>query len=289
VTTGAAQILHDIRAASLPSETVCSADVTGLAVLPLRHRGSVLGVACIYLSPDVPFDQDESRLLQELADDVAFGITSLRTRRERDRIAREHQLHAELLRQSLEESIQAIAATVERRDPYTAGHERRVAQLCDAIARGLGLDDDRRHGLRLAACIHDLGKIQVPSEILSKPARLEPIEMQLIRCHPQVGYEIVKDTKFPWPIADIILQHHEVLDGSGYPQCLKGEQILLESRILAIADIVEAMASHRPYRPALGIDAALAEILARRGTKLDTDAVDACIRVLRERAFEFDA
>ncbi|HSQ04005.1 MAG TPA: HD domain-containing phosphohydrolase, partial [Burkholderiales bacterium] len=286
--SGAAQISHDAEAARLPLAAPPGQPVNGIAALPLRHQGRVLGVLCIHLSPDVVFDRDESQLLQELADDLAWGISGLRTRAERDRIAHEHQHHEQLLRQSLEESIQAIAATVERRDPYTAGHKRRVAQLCDAIARELGLPDDRRHGLRLAAAIHDLGKIQVPSEILSKPGRLSTIELAMIRCHPQVGYEIVKDIRFPWPLAEMILQHHELLDGTGYPQGLKAAQILMESRILTVADIVEAMASHRPYRPARGIDAALAQIESQRGITLDADAVDACIRVLRGGTFAFD-
>ena len=227
------------------------------------------------------------RLLEELADDLAFGITTLRTRAERDRMAEAHQHHEEILRKSLEDSIQAISDTVEMRDPYTAGHQRRVAQLAVAIAGELGLPKDDIHGIRLAADIHDLGKIRVPAEILSKPGKLTDIEYQLIKAHAQAGYDILKGIEFPWPLADIVLQHHERLDGSGYPQGLKGERILLGARIIAVADVVEAMASHRPYRPALGPDLALAEIERGRGTAYDPAVASACLKLFHEGRFAF--
>ncbi len=256
--------------------------------LPLRHASGILGALTLYASEPEAFDAEEITLLQELADDLAFGIVTLRTRAERDHIAEQHQHHEEILRRSLEESIQAIAATVEMRDPYTAGHQQRVAQLSVAIARELGLAEERIHGLHLAAGIHDLGKIHIPSELLSKPGKLSTIEFELIKVHPQVGYDIIKDVQFPWPIADMILQHHERLDGSGYPNGLRSEQLLTESKILAVADVVEAMASYRPYRPGLGIGAALAEIGKHRGVLFDEAAVDACIRLFREQRFSFD-
>ena len=173
------------------------------------------------------------------------------------------------------------------RDPYTAGHQRRVAELAVAIAGDLGLPKEQIHGIHLAAGIHDLGKIRVPAEILSKPGKLTDIEYHLIKAHAQAGYDIVKDIEFPWPIAAMVWQHHERLDGSGYPQGLKGDQILLGSRIMAVADVLEAMASHRPYRAALGPDVALKEIERGRGAAYDPTVVDACVKLFREGRFAF--
>jgi PAS domain S-box-containing protein len=197
----------------------------------------------------------------------------------------EQRSSTERLRRALGATIYAISAAVEARDPYTAGHQSRVADLALAIGSGIGLPDDQLEGLRLAASIHDLGKLSVPAEILTKPKKLLPIEFELIKMHSQAGYEILKDIEFPWPIARIVLEHHERVDGSGYPNGLKGDQILLESRILAVADVVESMASYRPYRPALGIDAALQEIETRKGILYDTAVVESCLRLFRERGF----
>jgi putative nucleotidyltransferase with HDIG domain len=215
-----------------------------------------------------------------MANDLAYGVITLRTRTE-------HEQHATILRQGLEQSIQTIAGTVEARDPYTAGHQRRVSELATAIAREMGLPEEQVNGIHLAAIIHDVGKVHIPAEILSKPGKLNEIEFMLVKTHPQAGYDILKDVKFPWPIADIILQHHERLDGSGYPQGLKDGQILLESRIMAVADVVEAMSSHRPYRPALGVMAALSEIDRGRGSVYDPAVVDACLKVFVEKGFTF--
>jgi len=255
--------------------------------LPLLDGVRCFGGLSIYSAEKDAFDEDEARLLTELANDLAYGIVTLRTRAERDRIAYEHEHHAEILQKSLEQSIKAIADTVEARDPYTAGHQRRVGELAVAIARELGLPEEKVHGIHLAAIIHDLGKIHVPAEILSKPSKLTDIEFMLIKTHPQAGYEILKDVDFPWPIADIVRQHHEKLDGSGYPQGLKGGQILLESRIMTVADVVEAMASHRPYRAALGIEVALKEIERGRGSAYDPAVADACLKLFREGRFAF--
>ena len=191
------------------------------------------------------------------------------------------------LQESLEESIKAIANTVESRDEYTAGHMRRVGQLAPAIARELGLSEETIRGIELASTIHDVGKISIPVEILTKPAKLSKVEYLLIQTHAETGYDIIKNIKFPWPIALLILQHHERMDGSGYPQGLKGEEILLGSRIIAVADVIEAMASRRPYRSELGIDAALAEIRQGRGTLYDPAVVDACLRLFEEKKFSF--
>ncbi len=204
---------------------------------------------------------------------------------ERKEAEQERQANAAKLERLLLQTIEAIAATVETRDPYTAGHQRRVAALASAIAREMGLTEDRVHGLYLAASIHDLGKIRIPAEVLSKPGLLNTFEYELVKTHAQTGYDIIKDVQFPWPIAQMVLQHHERLDGSGYPQKLKGEQILLEARILAVADVVEAMSSYRPYRPGLGLDAALDEITKKRGVLYDPVAVDSCTVLLREKKF----
>jgi len=192
------------------------------------------------------------------------------------------------LRRSLEGTIHAIASAVEARDPYTAGHQSRVAELACAIGRKMGLTETRIDGLRWGGKIHDIGKIHLPAEILSKPTKLTDTEYELIKTHAQVGHDILKDIDFPWPIADIAHQHHERMDGSGYPQGLKGEDICLEARIMAVADVVEAIASHRPYRPALGIDIALQEITDKRGIFYWPDAVDACLNLFREEMFSFD-
>jgi len=191
------------------------------------------------------------------------------------------------LRKSLRGTIRAMALTVEARDPYTSGHQQRVADLASAIAKEMGFSRDKITGIRMAGTLHDIGKIAIPVEILSKPGQLNGMELELIKEHPQVGYDILKSIKFPQPIAQIVLQHHERMDGSGYPKGLSGEGILLEARILGVADIVEAMASHRPYRPAVGIDKALEEISINRGKLYDIKVVDACLKVFKENRFKF--
>ena len=194
----------------------------------------------------------------------------------------------EKLQKSTNGIIQAMALTVETRDPYTSGHQVRVAKLATMIAGEMNLSPDQAEGIKMAAAIHDIGKISVPAEILSKPSRLSDIEFQLIKIHPEAGYNIVKDIEFPQPIATIILQHHERINGSGYPKGLKGEEILPETRILSVADVVEAIASHRPYRPAYGIDIAIEEISQKKGILYDPGTVDACLRLFNEKGFKFD-
>jgi PAS domain S-box-containing protein/putative nucleotidyltransferase with HDIG domain len=193
----------------------------------------------------------------------------------------------ENLRKAMNGIIQAIALTVERRDPYTAGHQRRVADLARAIATEMALSKDQIEGTRIAGVIHDIGKISIPAEILSKPSSLNEPEFSLIKDHSKVGYEILKEIEFPWPIAQIVYQHHERMDGSGYPQGLSGEDILLEARILGVADTVEAMTTHRPYRPALGLNVALEEISRNKGRLYDPRVVEACLKVFTEKNFEF--
>ncbi|MFA6188428.1 MAG: HD domain-containing phosphohydrolase [Sulfuricurvum sp.] len=277
------QILRDIasEAESKPwRDAALARGYVSNITLPLYEGSIVFGALSIYASEANAFDKEEIRLLEELSSDLAYGIITLRTRVE-------HEQHAILLRRSMEQSIQTIAATLEARDPYTAGHQERVGELATAIAQEMGLSEEQIQGIHFAAIIHDLGKIHIPAEILSKPGKLSDIEFMLIKTHPQEGYDILKEVQFPWPIADIILQHHEKLDGSGYPNGLKGEQILLEARIICVADVVEAMSSHRPYRPGLGIESAMDEIKKGRDRVYDSDVVDACLKLFMEKGFAF--
>ena len=191
----------------------------------------------------------------------------------------QHVAVTERLRRTLEATIEAMALTVETRDPYTAGHQKRVSALACAIAKELGVAAEVIEGLEMAALIHDLGKLCVPPDILSKPESLSYHEFGIVKTHPEVAYNILKVIEFPWPVAEIVLQHHERLDGSGYPRHLADDEILLESQILGVADVVDAMASHRPYRPQLGVDTALTEISNNSGTLFSEDVVDACLKV----------
>jgi PAS domain S-box-containing protein/putative nucleotidyltransferase with HDIG domain len=206
---------------------------------------------------------------------------------ERKRAQGELKLSFERVQKRLKETVNALASMTEKRDPYTAGHQQRVSQLAGAIAREMKLPDEQVEGILVAATLHDIGKIYEPSEILSKPGILTDIEFLMMKVHPQIGYDILRNIEFPWPVATIVLQHHEKLDGSGYPRGLSDGNILLEARILAVADVVEAMASHRPYRAALGIDSALKEISENSGILYDADAVDSCLRLFKNKRFEF--
>jgi len=210
---------------------------------------------------------------------IGVIVTDITERKEAER-ARSQLFHA---------LVGAIAATSEARDAYTAGHQRQVARISVAIATEIGLDADAIEGIRVAAEIHDIGKISIPTEILTRPTKLHAAEFELIKTHPRAGYEIVCNIPFPWPVADMILQHHERCDGSGYPDGIRGDQILIGARIIAVADVVDAMASHRPYRPALGIESALAEIERGRGTAYDANVADACLRLFREKRYELPA
>jgi len=207
---------------------------------------------------------------------------------ERKRAEEQLRESLEQLRRAVETTIQVLVMAVEMKDPDTAGHQRRMTKLARTMATEMGLPPEKVEGLRMAGVIHDIGKITLPTEVLSKPTKLSAIELSLIREHVRLGYEILKEVQSPWPLAEIVLQHHERMDGSGYPRGLKGEEILIEARILAVADVVEAMASHRPYRPALGIDAALTEIEKNRGLLYDSHAADTCLRVFREKGYQIE-
>ena len=192
----------------------------------------------------------------------------------------------ESLRKSIKTTIQVLGTASEAKDPYTAGHQKRVADLARIIATEMGLPHDTIEGIRMAGSIHDIGKLSVPAEILSKPTKLTNIEFSLIKEHSRSGYEMLKDVESPWPLAQIVYQHHERMDGSGYPRNLKGDEILMEARILAVADVVEAMASHRPYRPGSGIEATLKEIEKNKGVLYDNVVADACLRLFREKGYQ---
>jgi putative nucleotidyltransferase with HDIG domain len=181
-----------------------------------------------------------------------------------------------------------MISAVEARDPYTSGHQIRVSNLARTIATEMGLSQDQIEGIRMAGSIHDIGKLSVPAEILSKPGKLSQLEFSLIKEHALKGYEMLKDVESPWPLADIVHQHHERMNGSGYPRKLKGNDIIMEARIMAVADVVESMASYRPYRPSLGINAALEEIEKNRETLYDADVVDVCLRLFREQGFQLE-
>ena len=256
--------------------------------LPLKSNGNVFGALSIYANEPEAFDRSETKRLMGLTDDLAYGIIAIRTRIERIQAGEQIELHVDKLQKALSGTIQVVASTVEVRDPYTAGHQRRVAMLAKAMAEMMALSENQIEGIYMAGVVHDLGKIYVPAEILSKPSRLTDIEFNLIRTHSQVGYDLLKTIDFPWPIAQIVHQHHERLNGSGYPQGLFEEQILIEAKILSVADVVEAMASHRPYRPARGIDLALDHILEEKNNLYDPLAVDICMKLFTEQNFAFD-
>lgn len=195
--------------------------------------------------------------------------------------------NVEKLRKALAGTIQAMAHTVEAKDAYTAGHQHRVANLARAVAQKMDIYEEQVDGIRMAGVIHDLGKISIPAEILSKPSKLSPLEFSLIQTHSQTGYDILKGIDFQWPIARIVLQHHERLDGSGYPYGIKGDEILIEARILAVSDVVEAMTTHRPYRASLGLDAALEEITKNKNILYDAAVVDTIMDLIIKKGFRF--
>jgi PAS domain S-box-containing protein/putative nucleotidyltransferase with HDIG domain len=232
------------------------------------------------------FDHDEMALLHELATDLAYGVEALRTKDMREKFEGDVLVANEHLRGLLRAVVEAMSRVVEARDPYTKGHEVRVARLARAIAAELGMRADDKEGIEVAGLVHDLGKVGIPAEILTKPGALTDIERQLVREHPASGYEILKDIDFTWPVAETVLEHHERLDGSGYPKGLKGDEILPGARVLAVADVVEAMASHRPYRPALSLEAALAEV--GDTSRYDPEVAAACVRLFESGRFSLE-
>jgi putative nucleotidyltransferase with HDIG domain len=242
--------------------------------VPLKLKGKVIGVMQVQSNQLDGYTKNDMALLAGLANVTAVAIANSRLVQE--------------IRDVLEGTVHIVGDTVEIRDPYTAGHQRRVTELASAIGTKLDLPEEKIEGLCVAGLLHDIGKMAIPAEILSKPTRLTEVEFSLIRNHPQVAYDLLKRIRFQWPVAQIVLQHHERMDGSGYPQGLKENDILLEARILAVSDVVEAMAAHRPYRAALGVDAALEEISKNKGRLYSEDVVDACLQLFTKEEFSFE-
>lgn len=255
--------------------------------IPLHGKGKEYGALHIYAKEPDSFDEKEVMLLTELADSFAYGIETLRTRQEFSLAQKKFKLDARKVQKTLEDTIKALASAVEARDSFTTGHQKRVSKLAFAIAKEMAVPKEKLEGIQIAGAIHDIGKIYVPSEILGKRSWLTEIEYNIVKTHTQVGYDILKSVKFPWPVADIILQHHERMDGSGYPSGLLGENILVEAKILGVADVVEAMFSHRAFRPALGINNALAEISKNKDLLYDQNVVDYCLKLFNKKSFKF--
>lgn len=275
------------------AQTALEMGVYGYIIKPFETNEILINVANALRRRQLEIDNRLNRETLELT--VERRTKELREtvrileKKERDLRDRESALESTLTdyRQAMEGFVKAMALTVEMRDPYTAGHQRRVVDLGLAVAQAMGLGRYRQDGLCMAGLIHDVGKISVPAEILSKPGRITELEYSLIKTHPQVGYDMLKHIEFPWPIADIIVQHHERLNGSGYPHGLIGAEIMLEAKIIAVADVVEAMASHRPYRPALGLDKALDHIAVNSGVLYDAEVVTVCRQLFKEKKFKF--
>ena len=243
--------------------------------VPLKTKNGIIGIINLNRNTDDrPFKENHLKLLSTMANEAASVIENANWYRD---------IHEGYL-----SIIQVLASTIEMKDPYTASHQKRVANLVHALAIEMGLSKGEIDGVHMAASIHDIGKIYVPAEILAKPGQLTQIEFSMIKEHPKVACDILKGIEFPWPVAQIVLQHHERLGGSGYPQKLSAEEIIMEAKVLGVADVVEAMASHRPYRAALGIDAALEEISKNRGVLYDTRVVDACLKLFYEKGFKLE-
>ena len=250
---------------------------------PMIRDGTVFGVLTIYSNQSDAFVPEVVRLVEDLTRELVVGLDARRHRGAYEAEVKSNLAHTMRYRTALEQTVAALASTIEKRDPYTAGHQRRVCDLAMEVALKLGWDSERCQSVYLAGLVHDIGKINVPSEILNKPGKLLSIEFELVKQHPMTGFEILSGIDFPWRLAEITRQHHERLDGSGYPDSLTGDAILPEAQVIAAADVFEAMSSHRPYRPALGRDAGIAELRRLRGDRLDAAIVDAAIAVfLRE-------
>jgi PAS domain S-box-containing protein/putative nucleotidyltransferase with HDIG domain len=289
VRTGEPSIMGSIAqdpAASYWKNHALSRGYESVAAFPIKlSDGETIGAIIFVAGEHRPFSDQESALLAEFGQDLSYGIETLRAKESGAAIAQELEHSNESLAGLLRQVTVALGRAVEARDPYTSGHQERVASLARQIASEMGLDEDDAEAVEIAGLVHDIGKLSIPAEILTKPSSLSPIEIRLIRDHSRSGYEILKDISFAWPVADIVLQHHERIDGSGYPNGITGPEMLPLARILAVADVVEAMASHRPYRPALGLDAAIAEITTHPEL-YDEAAVAACVRLFKAGAID---
>ena len=290
IRTGRTQVNQNVLTNSLLSSSRKTALKQGFQAsigLPLKRELGAFGALTIHAREADAFGAEEVALLEELAGDVAFGIINLRARAQRVGSAEQIRQYELRIRQGVEETVEVVCAALKAHDAYTYGHQKRVAALALAIAHEMGLPENEVYAVKVAALVHDIGNLMVPAEILGKTDALSEVEFSLVQEHAQAGRDILKDITFPWAIADIVWQHHERLDGSGYPRGLRGDEILLGARIVAVADVVEAMASDRPYRPELSIDLALQEIGRGRGVAFDSTVVDACIKLCRENRFVF--
>jgi putative nucleotidyltransferase with HDIG domain len=238
-------------------------------------------VFSVYVKEGHQRNKEEEDFLLAIANGLA-GII------ERKKAEEKFQWSFEKLKRVLGQTVNALASALEKRDPYTAGHQQRVSQLARAIGQEMNLSQEQNEGIRIAGILHDIGKIYVPAEILSKPGKLTKTEFELIKTHSQVGYEILQGIEFAWPVARTVLQHHERLDGSGYPKGISGKEISIEAKILGVADVIEAMSSHRPFRPSLGLDITLEEISKNRGVLYDTDVADAALKLFTKKGFKFE-
>jgi len=270
--------------------------IRALCAIPLTSKGRLKGaMGLVHTEEGRTFGKTDVALLTRFGALAAAALVNATKDAQARQVMSEHKhLREELrnrtnhLQETFFATVNALATTIEMKDPYIAAHQRWVTRLACAIASEMGLTGEQITGLRMAGLIHDIGKINVPTELLIKPGRLTAIEYEAIKIHPQSGYEIVKEIQFPWPIAHIVLQHHERMDGSGYPHGISNSEILLEARILAVADVVESMSSHRPYRNAHGIEIALKEVSKNKDVLYDRPAVEACVRVFREKGFTFE-
>ena len=296
ITTGQAVITNDFLSSNNTAPWHVAAKLAGVkgsGVFPIQLDGKIIGTLNIYTDELGYFTESMLPTLLEMSNDVSFALENFANEEVRRRQSEEKKRNEEKIQQYITQLQDAFMNTVEvamnlseMRDPYTSGHERRVAEIAVAISAELGFDANRQQGMRVAGYLHDIGKITIPAEILSKPGRLSDIEYTMIKGHAQASYDVLKNVDFPWPVAQVALQHHERIDGTGYPQGLKGEGIIIEARILAVADVVEAMSSHRPYRPGLGIDKALDEIKRGSGITYDVTVVNACLKLFNEKGYQ---
>ena len=296
ITTGQAVITNDFLSSNNTAPWHVAAELAGVkgsGVFPIQLDGKIIGTLNIYTGELGYFTESLLPTLLDMSNDVSFALENFANEEVRLRQSEEKKRDEEKIQQYITQLQDAFMNTVEvamnlseMRDPYTSGHERRVAEIAVAISAELGFDANRQQGMRVAGYLHDIGKITIPAEILSKPGKLSDIEYTMIKGHAQASYDVLKNVDFPWPVAQVALQHHERIDGTGYPQGLKGEGIIIEARILAVADVVEAMSSHRPYRPGLGIDKALDEIKRGSGITYDVTVVNACLKLFNEKGYK---
>jgi putative nucleotidyltransferase with HDIG domain len=257
--------------------------IRSVIAVPIKdHEPQAIGALTVYANLPSAFGEIETQLFESLAKEIGFGLAAIEKQRLLDKEVKERERLNDQLVNALNTTIEAMSKTMEWRDPYTAGHQKKVALLSQAIAKKLGWSEEKIRGLYLAALVHDMGKIATPAEILTKPSMLTETEMTLIKEHPRTGYDILKDIPFTWPIAQAVYQHHERLDGSGYPNGISGDAIIPEAKILAVADTIEAMTSHRPYRPGLGLGKAIELVKAEAGKSLDSSICQVACELLEQ-------